>query len=131
MSITKGRVFKDVIVYTLLLLIGTSSGYGVMLGYKEFTEPKLVLVGDYTQHFETTDKKVIMYGTDWCPVCERTREFFIEEGIAYKELNPEKDEYAFELYKKLGANGYPIIVIGNKRIFGLDTKEIKLALNER
>ena len=85
MSTVSGRMFKDVVVYTLLIFIGVFSGYGVMLGYKEFTEPKLVLVGDYTQHFESTDEKVIMYGTDWCPVCSRTREFFIEEGITYKE----------------------------------------------
>ncbi|ACA88355.1 glutaredoxin family protein [Shewanella woodyi] len=123
-------LIKTLLVYTFLFLMGTSAGYGVVLAYNKLSEPEVVLIGNYNHHFEGTDKKVIMYGTDWCPVCERAREFFNNEGISYKEVNPEKDESVFKLYSQLGASGYPIIVIGNKRVFGLDTKEIKVALTE-
>lgn len=130
MTFKTSPLLRTILVYSFLFFIGTSSGYGVMLGYNKFTEPKIVLLGNYEHHFEHTDMKVVMYGTDWCPVCKRTREFFADEGIAYKELNPEKDQRAFDMYQQLEASGYPVIVIGNKRIFGLDTKEIKLALSE-
>ena len=126
----KNKIINTVVTYSFLFVIGISAGYGVMLGYKYFTAPNIVVIGDYTKHFEGTERRVIMYGTDWCPVCKRARDFFSDEGIAFKEFNPEKDESAFEMYSELEANGYPVIIIGNKRIFGLDIKEIKLALNE-
>ncbi|ACJ27765.1 hypothetical protein swp_0961 [Shewanella piezotolerans WP3] len=34
------------------------------------------------------------------------------------------------MYSQLEANGYPVFVIGNKRIFGLEIDEIKSALAE-
>lgn len=123
-------VIKAIVVYSLLIIVGTSAGYGIVLGYNKLNEPKIVLVGDYGEHFKNTDKKVVMYGTDWCPVCKRTRDFFAKEGIEYKELNPEKDSAAFQMYSQLEANGYPVFVIGNKRIFGLEIDEIKSALAE-
>lgn len=124
------KLFKSGLEYCFIIVIGASLGYGVIWGHNIYSEPKVVLFGDYSQHFENTDKKIVMYGTDWCPVCTKARSYFDDEGIDYVELNPEKNQNAFELYSELDANGYPVIVIGNRRIFGLDTKEIKLAINE-
>ncbi len=123
-------LIKTISVYSLLIIVGASAGYGIVLGYNKLNEPKVVLIGDYSEHFKNTDKKVVMYGTDWCPVCKRTRDFFAKEGIDYIEINPEKDSTAFEMYSQLDANGYPVFVIGNKRIFGLEIDEIKNAIAE-
>ena len=130
MNLNFRKLIKELLIYSLLIVIGVSAGYGLVFGYNKLNEPKVVLVGDYSEYFENIDEKVVMYGTDWCPVCKRTRDFFAEEGISYKEFNPEKSRSAFEMYNQLDANGYPVIVIGNKRIFGLDIDEIKKALTE-
>ncbi|WP_044555655.1 glutaredoxin family protein [Shewanella piezotolerans] len=93
-SKVKGLI-KAIVVYSLLIIVGTSAGYGIVLGYNKLNEPKIVLVGDYGEHFKNTDKKVVMYGTDWCPVCKRTRDFFAKEGIEYKSLIQKKTALHF------------------------------------
>ncbi|WP_394203243.1 glutaredoxin family protein [Shewanella waksmanii] len=123
-------VIKNIISYTLCLALGLALGYGALHGYKWLTTPTPVVVGDYSQHFEFSDKPVIMYGTDWCPVCANTRDYFAANNISYTEFNPEKDQQAQQRFTELSANAYPVIIIGNKRIIGLNIPEVELALKE-
>ena len=121
---------KSLLSYTACLALGLMLGFGALQGYKWLTTEPSVRVGNFSAHFQLTDKKVIMYGTDWCPVCKHTRAFFEEYNIDYIEFEPEKDPLAYARFDALEANAYPVIIIGNKRIIGLNIKEVKLALKE-
>lgn len=124
------KLIKLVFSYFFIIGIGGSIGYGSIRGYQWVTEPASVVVGDYSEHFAMTERQVIMYGTNWCPVCENTREYFNGKGIDFVEFNPENDIGKNKMYQTLDANGYPVIIIGNKRIFGLNKEEIEAALTE-
>lgn len=124
-------ILKSITSYALCLGIGLALGYGALHGYQWLTTPAPVVVGDYSQHFEYSDKPVIMYGTDWCPVCANTRDYFAANNVAYTEFNPEKDQQASQRFNDLAANAYPVIIIGDKRIIGLNIPEVELALKEQ
>ena len=65
-----------------------------------------------------TGGKVIMYSTDWCSYCKKARRYFRKNNIAYTEYDIEKDSRARRQYKKMGATGVPVILVGKKRMNG-------------
>lgn len=124
------KTIKSTLSYVTCLALGVALGFGVLQGYKWLTTEPTVTVGNYSEHFELTDKKVIMYGTDWCPVCKSTRNYFAEKNIEFIEFKPEEDTAAHDRFVALNANAYPVILIGNKRIIGLSIKDLEIALKE-
>ena len=63
----------------------------------------------------TKNKKVVMYGTDWCGYCKKARKYFNNNGISFVEYDVEKLPSRMREFKKLGGTGYPLILIGNKQ----------------
>jgi len=73
--------------------------------------------------------KVLMYGTETCIWCAKTREFFKEHGVKYKEIDVGKSEKAAQkMIEMSGQNGTPVIEIGKEMIIGFDKKKLKEAL---
>ncbi|MFC1750414.1 glutaredoxin domain-containing protein [Pseudomonadota bacterium] len=58
------------------------------------------------------NKKVVMYGTSWCPFCKKARNYFKQKGIPFVEYDVEKLPSRMREYKRLGGTGYPLILIG-------------------
>ena len=127
---TAKEIIKSTLSYSFVLALGLGLGFGALQGYTWLTTPATVVMDDFSSHFSLTDKPVIMYGVDWCPSCKNTRAYFSKNNIEYVEFNPEKDPEALERFNQLGVNAYPVLIIGNKRIIGLDVEEINLALSE-
>ncbi len=67
-------------------------------------------------------KKVIMYSTQWCGYCKKAKKYFRKNRIAYTEYDIEKSESAKRRYKKLGATGIPVILVGKKRMNGFSVE---------
>ena len=61
---------------------------------------------------------VVMYGTAWCGYCKKARSYFVANNILYEEYDVEKSEKGKRDYKKLGAKGVPVILVGEKRLNG-------------
>ncbi len=61
---------------------------------------------------KSQSKKIVMYGTVWCPYCKKAREYFGKNGIRFVEYNVEKLPSRMREFKKLGGTGYPLILIG-------------------
>lgn len=72
--------------------------------------------------------QVILYATDWCGYCRKTKEFFNHQGVAYVEYNIEKDAEARQEFERLGGRGVPLVVIGETVIRGYDVEAMKSAL---
>lgn len=69
--------------------------------------------------------QVTLYATEWCGYCAATRKLFEEQGIVYTELDIEKTTVGYEGFKKLGGNGVPVVVIGDKVIHGYDERALQ------
>lgn len=51
---------------------------------------------------------ITIYTTGWCPDCWRTKSFLRDRGVAFREVNIEKDEAAEEIVIKAN-NGLRIV----------------------
>lgn len=63
-------------------------------------------------------KKVVMYSAAWCGVCKKAKRYFQDNRIAYTEYDIETSAKGRSDFKKLGAKGVPVILVGNRRMNG-------------
>lgn len=61
---------------------------------------------------------VILYSTDWCGYCKKTRTLLEAHGIDYYEYDIDKSIEGREQYTRLGGNGVPVMLIDNEVIKG-------------
>ncbi len=73
--------------------------------------------------------KVIIYTTESCPWCKKTKEFFKEHDIKYKEVDVGSDsKAAAEMVKMSGQMGVPVIEIDGKIVVGFDEPKLRKLL---
>ena len=58
------------------------------------------------------DKKIVVYGTNWCGDCRRARQFLDKHGIEYEFINIDKDKEAEQFVRKTnnGMRSVPTII---------------------
>lgn len=61
---------------------------------------------------------VVLYATDWCGYCQKTRELFAANGVSYVEVDIEKSEAGYRDYKRLGGRGVPVVSANGTVIHG-------------
>ena len=71
--------------------------------------------------------EVVLYATQWCGYCAKTREFLDERGIAFTEHDIEKSAEARHAYQALGGRGVPVLKVNGKVIHGYDPQGILAA----
>jgi len=69
--------------------------------------------------------KVVMYSTNSCGYCKKARKYFNKNNISYTDYNIEKNAQAKRKFKKMGARGVPVILVGNKRLNGFSERGFK------
>lgn len=52
----------------------------------------------------------VLYGTDWCGYCAVARAWFKAQGMAYRDLDIERDAEAKRQYDAIGLPGVPVVV---------------------
>jgi len=81
----------------------------------------------------TTKKshEVILYGTSWCPYCQKARDFFRSRGIDFIDYDIEKDKEAAIRKKELDTkDGIPFVIINGRSIHGFSESAYERALQE-
>ena len=69
-------------------------------------------------------EKVVLYATDWCGYCKKTRKLLADNGITYYEYDIEKSDEGKSQYKSLGGNGVPLLLIDGEIVQGFNAKKI-------
>lgn len=77
------------------------------------------------ENHSTSTTRIELYSTDWCKYCKQAKAYFKQYNIAYTEYNIEKSRDARRRYKKLGARGVPVIVMGDRRMNGFSPAGFK------
>lgn len=72
--------------------------------------------------------KVILYATDWCGYCEKTRVYFADNNIPYHEYDIEKSEEGKRQFDDLGGSGVPVVLVNGDVIKGYDPARIAASL---
>jgi mycoredoxin len=73
--------------------------------------------------------QVVLYATDWCPYCEKTRALLATKGIPYKEMNIETSEEARSQYQRLAANGVPVLLVAGEVVRGYHQQRMEALLD--
>jgi glutaredoxin len=71
------------------------------------------------------DDKVVMYSASWCGYCKKARSYFAANRVPYTEYDVEKSSKGKRDYRKLGAKGVPVILVGDKRLNGFSEESFK------
>lgn len=73
--------------------------------------------------------RVVIYTTQSCPWCRKTKEFFKEHKIKYAEKDVGSDYKAVqEMIKKSGQQGVPVTDIDGQIVVGFDEERLKKLL---
>lgn len=70
------------------------------------------------------DGKAVLYATDWCGYCKKTRALLNEHKIAFVEYDIEKSAEGAEQHKRLGGRGVPVLLINQKVIRGYNPQAV-------
>lgn len=71
--------------------------------------------------------EVILYATQWCGYCAKTRVLLDEEGIAYREVDIEKSPAGQAEFQALGGRGVPLLDVRGTLIHGYDPRAMRAA----
>lgn len=63
-------------------------------------------------------KKVVMYSTVRCGYCRQARAYFKANGIAFTDYDVETSAKGQRDYRRMGARGVPVILVGDQRMDG-------------
>lgn len=74
--------------------------------------------------------QVVLYGTQWCGYCAKTRQLLTARNIPYREYDIENSDEGYAQYEQLRGNGVPLIVIRSDVIRGFDEDAINRALSK-
>lgn len=120
------KTTKNILVYALILGAGLAAGRYV---------PELVRMvtpkyseGNFAAYFPDVHTKVIVYGTDTCPYCIKTRAYLAERHIAFTDIDVDKSDKGRRDFAQLGGKGVPLILIGDRKMIGFDKAVIDAAL---
>ncbi|MFC4160119.1 glutaredoxin family protein [Chitinimonas lacunae] len=84
--------------------------------------------GDFSAYYPDPAVRVVLYGTDWCRYCKETRAFLQSRGIRYLDLDVEKSPVAARQFQQLGGQGYPLVLIGDRKFQGFEPSAFAEAL---
>lgn len=76
------------------------------------------------------EEKVILYATEWCGYCKKTRELMGKHDIPFYEYDIEKSVEGRQQFDELGGKGVPVLLIDGQVIKGYKpSKILELAQN--
>lgn len=73
---------------------------------------------------------VVMFTTDWCPVCKKAKSYFESKKYSYCEFDVEKDSFANLYYRELDSAGVPTILIGDSMTVGFYPDKIDQLIDD-
>jgi glutaredoxin len=119
---------KSLALYALILAAGLGIGHYV---------PQLVQMlkpsyseGNFKAYYPDAKIRVVVYGTDTCPFCAKTRAYLKERNIAFGDFDVDKTEKGKRDFGELGGKSVPVILIGNRKLVGFNQKAIDAALDK-
>ena len=122
---------KEVLSYALIIGVGLGIGLAGKSAWQWYNQVPAYVETDTRDHFADVSDKVIVYTTQWCGFCKKTKAYLTENNIAFLERDIEKGNSEIdELYQSIGYPGVPKVVIGNKIINGFNQVLIAKELGE-
>jgi glutaredoxin len=120
------KTAKNLVLYALILASGLAIGHYVPEAVRMF-KPKYS-EGNFTAYYPDARTQVVVYGTETCPFCAKTRAYLKERNVAFGDFDVDKSDKGKRDFGELGGKSVPVILIGNRKLVGFDQKAIDAAL---
>lgn len=72
--------------------------------------------------------EVVLYATQWCGYCAKTRELLNEQQVIYREVDIEHDPTGQAAFQALGGRGVPVLDVRGTIIHGYQPQAMRAAL---
>lgn len=79
---------------------------------------KLTLSASKPELTDMHKDKVVLYATEWCGYCAKTRTLLKENNISYVEYDIEKSAEGKSQYQSLNGRGVPLVIVKGQLIRG-------------
>jgi mycoredoxin len=122
------KTAKNLLVYALILAGGLAIGHYVPEAVRMF-KPKYS-EGNFAAYYPDARTRVVVYGTETCPFCAKTRAYLKGRNIAFGDFDVDKSDKGKHDFGELGGKSVPVILIGNRKLVGFDQKAIDAALDQ-
>jgi len=76
----------------------------------------------------STNPKVIMLSTRWCPYCYEARRYLTENNISYCEYDIERSEQGEKLFNEVNGQAIPVLIVDKYMMSGFDESRLKQLL---
>lgn len=74
---------------------------------------------------------VTLLATKWCGYCQKMRSFFAEKSIPYEEYDVEETAAGRDLMRRVQGPGVPVVLVGEKVIYGYNPDGVMAAIAAR
>jgi glutaredoxin len=71
---------------------------------------------------------VIMFTTQRCPACVAAKDYMKKNGIAYREIDVERDPEGMKEFQRRGGRGVPLIVVKDQQMEGFNPRTLEAML---
>ncbi|MDV2080586.1 glutaredoxin family protein [Marinobacter xestospongiae] len=75
--------------------------------------------------------EVVLFSQPYCPGCLAAKQFFAEQGVAYREFDISTSEAARDTFERLGGQGTPFLLINGRRVQGFSEPVVAPLLSEK
>jgi glutaredoxin 3 len=66
-------------------------------------------------------RPVVLYGTAWCPYCQKAKQLLAQKDVAFDEIDVDQDpRFRQEMISRSGRRTVPQIFIGERHVGGCD-----------
>lgn len=93
----------------------------VQLDVNSVNNPQRGRGGSLVERLSPSGGQVALYSASWCGVCDKARDYFEENDIAFIEYDVEESQRGKRDYRRLDADGVPVILYQGERMDGFST----------
>jgi glutaredoxin len=112
-------------LFAAALLAGWWAGQGFGAIRARWNTETLPIAGDYSAHFTGSQKPLVLYATQTCPWCRKTRDWLDAQHLEYELRLIDQDANFRERYQSLHRNGVPILLTRQHMVIGFDLDAVR------
>lgn len=112
--------------YIIIIVVGIFLGF--IISKTQRNPDPAFIKGNYAQYFSQAGTKVVMYGTQTCKFCIKTREYLRAKNVQFVDRDIHSSGLASQDFKELQGEGVPLVLIGDRQIRGFNPEEFDAAL---
>lgn len=122
---------KNIVLLIAMMIAGVLLAIATQKGVEFFYQQERIEVTDTAEHFEGIKQNVILYGTQWCPVCHSARDMLTNNQIDFYDVDIESTSVErLALYHTTESNSVPVLIIGSTIVRGFNAAKVLKILQD-